>query len=115
LQNKENRAKLSGKKFLLQGVLSMTQYLTEITAVSSRGQIVLPKAIRDALSLQPGAKLMVLSDGENILLKPITKPDFTEFQSMMDQATQWAADVGMTEGDISSAIKEVRKAGNQAK
>lgn len=88
----------------------MSQYLTDVTAVSSRGQVVLPKAIRDALALIPGAKLMVLSDGENILLKPIRKPDISEFRAMMDQSAQWAADVGMKEEDIDNAIREVRKA-----
>lgn len=88
----------------------MTQYLTDVTAVSSRGQVVLPKAIRDALALIPGAKLMVLSDGENILLKPIRKPDISEFRAMMDQSAQWATEVGMKEEDIDVAIREVRKA-----
>ena len=86
----------------------MSGYLTEVTAVSSKGQVVLPKAIRDSLSLIAGAKLMVLCDGENILLKPIRKPDISEFRGMMDQAAKWAADVGMTEDDITDAIREVR-------
>ena len=42
----------------------MSQYLSAVTAVSSKGQVVLPKSIRDSLSLTPGAKLMVLSDGK---------------------------------------------------
>ena len=88
----------------------MTEYLAEVTAMSSKGQIVLPKPIRDALSLTPGAKLMVLSDGENILLKPIVKPDLTTFRAMMDQAASWAQDVGMTEGDIQEAVQAARKA-----
>ncbi|HQA97944.1 MAG TPA: AbrB/MazE/SpoVT family DNA-binding domain-containing protein [Clostridia bacterium] len=93
----------------------MTEYLTEVTAISSKGQIVLPKAIRDSLALQPGSKLMVLSDGENILLKPIIKPDLKEFRSMMDQAKKWATDVGLSEKDIGIAIKEVRRAKEQTK
>ena len=67
-------------------------------------------AIRDALALLPGAKLMVLSDGESILLKPIRRPDVSEFREMMDQTAQWAAEVGMKEEDIDVAIREVRKA-----
>jgi len=87
----------------------MSQYLTEVTAVSSKGQIVLPKSIRDSLFLQSGTRLMVMCDGENILLKPIRKPDISEFREMMDQAAQWAADAGMTKEDISDAIQEARK------
>ncbi|MBQ6257946.1 MAG: AbrB/MazE/SpoVT family DNA-binding domain-containing protein, partial [Clostridia bacterium] len=83
----------------------MSQYLTEVTAVSSKGQIVLPKTIRDSLALRSGTRLMVMSDGENILLKPIRRPDISEFRQMMDQAAQWASDAGMTEEDISDAIR----------
>ena len=87
----------------------MSKYVTDVTAVSSKGQIVLPKTIRDSLSLMTGARLMVMCDGENILLKPIRKPDISEFRSMMDAAKDWASDVGMKEEDIDEAIREVRK------
>ena len=58
---------------------------------------------------------MVLSDGENILIKPIRKPDISEFRTMMDKAAQWAADVGMTADDIDEAIAEARKARRKSK
>ena len=37
----------------------MNTYLSDVTAVSSKGQVVLPKAIRDDLQIEPGVKLMV--------------------------------------------------------
>ena len=86
----------------------MSQYISDITAVSSKGQVVLPKAIREKLQIVPGVKLMVFSDGNNILLKPIPEPDISEFRNLMDAASKWATDVGMTEEDIDSAIKTVR-------
>ena len=87
----------------------MNTYLSDVTAVSSKGQVVLPKAIRDNLQIEPGVKLMVISDGTSILLKPIPEPDISEFKNLMDAAAKWARNVGMTEDDISSAIKSVRK------
>ena len=87
----------------------MSEYVTDVTAVSSKGQIVLPKTIRDSLSLMTGARLMVMCDGENILLKPIRKPDISEFRSMMDAAKDWASDVGMKEEDIDEAIRDLRR------
>ena len=86
----------------------MSQYVSDITAVSSKGQVVLPKAIREKLQIVPGVKLMVFSDGTNILLKPIPKPDISEFQELMAAASDWATKVGMTEEDIESAIQTVR-------
>lgn len=86
----------------------MTQYLSDITAVSSKGQVVLPKAIRDKLQIRPGIKLMVFSDGISIVLKPIPEPDIAEFKKLMKAASEWAEEVGMSEKDISSAIKTVR-------
>lgn len=42
-----------------------------LTKLSSNGQIVIPKAVRQALNLQPGAQFNIrLSEG-NILLEPI--------------------------------------------
>ena len=86
----------------------MSQYVSDITAVSSKGQVVLPKAIREKLQIVPGVKLMVFSDGNSILLKPIPEPDISEFRNLMDAASKCATDVGMTEEDIDSAIKTVR-------
>ena len=86
----------------------MTQLLSDITAVSSKGQVVLPKAMRDFMKIEAGTKLMVISDGVSIILKPIPKPELSEFQSLMEAAENWANEVGMKEEDITAAIKTVR-------
>ena len=86
----------------------MEKYMSGVTALSSKGQIVLPKAIREYLNIDSGSKLFVISDGNCIILKPIQTPDISEFNKVMDAASKWAADVGMTEADIDDAIKTVR-------
>ena len=93
----------------------MKQYISEIAVVSSKGQVVLPKAIRTKLNLNAGSKLMVFSDGDNILLKPITQPDIAEFREMIDAAQRWADEVGMKESDIREAITLVRRKKNTVK
>lgn len=89
----------------------MEKVITEVTSVSSKGQVVLPKTVREALSLHAGSKLIVFTDGENILLKPITTPSLDEFESLMEKSQKWAKEVGMTENDIDDAISAVRKRG----
>ena len=87
----------------------MAQYVTDVTALSSKGQVVLPKLIRESMKIEPGARLIVISDGSSIILKPVPMPDITEFQNLMDAASAWAAEVGMVEEDITNAIKTVRR------
>ena len=41
----------------------------EITSLSTKGQIVIPRSIRNQLNLDTGDKLIVVCDGTNILLK----------------------------------------------
>jgi AbrB family looped-hinge helix DNA binding protein len=43
----------------------------ESTRLSTRGQIVIPKAIREAQGLKPGHEFSVESEGESILLRPV--------------------------------------------
>lgn len=80
-----------------------------ITAMSTRGQIVLPKRIRTALKLEAGTQFVVFSDNDNILLKPIKEPDVTDFEALLSKAQEWAENAGMKAADIEEAIKAVRK------
>ena len=87
----------------------MTQYLTDVTSVSSKGQVVLPKQIRESLMIDAGTRMLVISDGQSIVLKPLARPDISEFQNLMDAAAAWAEDVGMKEEDVASAVAAVRR------
>jgi len=41
------------------------------TVLSSKGQVIIPKLIRDARRWAPGQRLEVIDDGESIILKPV--------------------------------------------
>jgi len=43
------------------------------TLLSVKGQVVIPKRIRELLGLQPGDRLVVRVDGDAIVLKPARK------------------------------------------
>ena len=81
-----------------------------LTAMSSRGQIVLPKKIRTKLNLSEGTQFIVLSDADNILLKPVKIPSLSEFSGVLRKAREWASAAGLTEDDVADAIKAVRAA-----
>ena len=80
-----------------------------ITAMSTKGQIVLPKKIRTALNLNAGTQFVVFSDNDNILLKPIKEPKLADFETVLSKFQNWAKEVGVTEADIDEAVKTVRK------
>lgn len=79
------------------------------TALSSRGQLVLPKKLRDELDLAEGTQFIVFRDQDNILLKPIREPRVSDFKSVLEKSAAWAAEIGMREDDIPEAVREVRK------
>lgn len=80
-----------------------------ITAMSTKGQIVLPKKIRSALNLGSGTQFIVFSDQGNILLKPIMEPKLSDFEAVLKKAQKWASENGLKESDIDDAIKAVRR------
>ena len=53
--------------------------ILEVTSLSSKGQVVIPNEIREKMHLEPGTKMIVIQDGDNILLKPIKAPRMDQF------------------------------------
>ena len=82
--------------------------MATIAAMSSRGQIVLPISIRRKLNLGEGSQFLVLTDNENILLKPVRDPSLDEFYSLIEQAQKTARQLGFTEEEINAEIKSMR-------
>jgi len=84
--------------------------MATIAAMSSRGQIVLPISIRKKLNLGEGSQFLVVTDNDNILLKPVREPSLNEFYSLIEQAQKTAQQLGLTEEDINNEIKAMRTA-----
>jgi AbrB family looped-hinge helix DNA binding protein len=52
------------------------------TRVSTKGQVVLPKAIRDKRGFGPGAELIVEERPEGVLLQPAAKAGATRYEDV---------------------------------
>lgn len=93
--------------FIVKGGIDMTSI--DITSVSTKGQIVIPNDIRKSLNLESGSKLIVIQEGDNILLKPIQRPSISEFQKIFEMGDKVRKELDLKEEDINQVIKEVRK------
>ena len=78
------------------------------TKMSSKGQIVIPEAVREQMNLGPGAQFVVIGEKDVVILKSITKPSMAEFDSLILRARRQAKVAGMKKSDISAAIARVR-------
>jgi len=76
--------------------------------MSSKGQVVIPEAIRKRLGLEPGVEFVVLGEGDTIVLKQISLPSMGEFDEVITQARQAALRAGLKRSDIAAAIEAVR-------
>jgi len=76
--------------------------------MSSKGQVVIPEAIRKRLGLKPGVEFVVLGEGDTVVLKPVSVPSMREFDEVIAHARAAARRAGMKRSDIAAAIEFVR-------
>ena len=58
----------------------------KIASLSSKGQLVIPSALRKQIGLKMGMKIGIMTDGKNILLKPLREPEVKDFQQLIKQS-----------------------------
>lgn len=80
----------------------------EVTKLSSKGQVVLPQAIRDRLRLETGAKFVVIGEGDVVILKKLEVPAREQLKQLLKESRACARRTGLKRSDISKAIKQVR-------
>ena len=80
----------------------------DVTTMSSKGQVVIPTDIRKELGLLTGAKLMVLTDGSNLLLKPLQTPKLQAFHALVRRSRHYAKHVGLRQRTLAKALRAVR-------
>lgn len=83
----------------------------KVTSVSSKGQVVIPSDIREKLGISSGTNLLVLTDGSNLLLKPISAPKLKSFERLIKDSRELAAKKKLTKRTVAKIIKSVRNEG----
>ncbi len=78
------------------------------TRMSSKGQVVIPEEIRNALRLTEGKQFIVLGEKDVIILKLIRPPSMRNFDHLITQARKKAVQPGLKREDIQKTIKKVR-------
>lgn len=83
--------------------------VVEIATLSSKGQILIPNTVRKDIGISGVSKLVVISDGENIMLRPIEKPKKGIFKDLVQESRKYAKEAGLKKEDIKKAIDKVRR------
>jgi len=80
----------------------------QVTSVSSKGQIVIPNDIRETIGISTGTKLIILTDGNNLLLKPIQDPDFDTFRNLIKESKKLVTKIGLKKANVKKLISQIR-------
>ena len=80
----------------------------EITSMSTKGQVVIPASMRKKLKIGSGSKMIVVQEGNNILLKPIESSGQDEFKEIIQLAENLTNELDLSEADVDKTIKAVR-------
>lgn len=79
--------------------------MSELTILSSKGQIVVPKDIRESMQLDPGTTFAVFGKDDTIILKKVNVPSAKQvFEKVHTWGTKFAKQKGMKEKDVEKTI-----------
>jgi AbrB family looped-hinge helix DNA binding protein len=73
--------------------------------LTRKGQVTVPKNLRQQLQMESGTPLLLLQMGEALLLLP----DVTEFESVRHQIQETLAKTGHTSEEIMATLPEARQ------
>jgi AbrB family looped-hinge helix DNA binding protein len=80
------------------------------TTLSSKGQVVIPEAIRERLGLKTGAQFVVVADRDVVILKVLEPPALSEFAALSARARRAAKAAGLKKANVPRALKKMRRA-----
>ena len=80
----------------------------ETTRMSSKGQVVIPEAVRRKLGLDAGSRFVVVGHGDTVILKAISPPSREQFNALVRESRAAARKAGLKRSDLTAAIRKVR-------
>jgi AbrB family looped-hinge helix DNA binding protein len=81
----------------------------ETTRMSSKGQVVIPEAVRNRLGLKPGARFVVMGDRDVVILKTIAAPAREEFATIAAMARRQVREARIKRSDVARVVRKVRR------
>jgi AbrB family looped-hinge helix DNA binding protein len=75
------------------------------TKMSSKGQVVIPEEIREQLGLTAGTQFVVVGDRDVVILKTLSTPSMSEFDTLIGEARRQAKTAKMSRTDLQNAVK----------
>ena len=79
--------------------------------MSSKGQIVVPKSLREMLGLHEGELFALFGEKDTIILKRIDVPSQNDLERILQWGHEYAKKKGIKENDVIKAITEARSEG----
>lgn len=81
-------------------------YVVEVSRISSKGQITIPKAIRELLNLNEGDRVAFIEENGKIV---ITKASLVALRELQDALSKEAQEEGITEEELLNELDVVRE------
>ncbi len=78
------------------------------TRMSSKGQVVIPEAVRKRLRLEAGTQFVVVGKNDVVILKTVQTPSMRDFDALITEARRQARAMGLSSSCIDRAVARVR-------
>jgi len=83
--------------------------MIEVVTISSKGQLVIPKSIREEMGLRKQDKFLLVHDRESVILRRLrsTQPD-KKLLSLLDEVAKKFEEAKITPEQVKREIRKVR-------
>lgn len=72
----------------------------KITTTSQKGQVTIPKEIREKVKAEKGTKFAVYGSDDTVILKKVSVPSKEEFEELVEWGTEHAKREGISKEDV---------------